>query len=133
MKEKVSIYKIVLYLLCIFLVLLFLYKCPFEFLFGVTCPGCGMTRALISFVKLDFVSAFHYHPLFGLVLIAATIWILKYLGIKLMSDKTFRIIEYVLCTLFIIVYLVRLFCGSDVVYIDYKEGLIYKIIQYLFH
>lgn len=41
-----------------------IYKCPFKSLFGIDCPGCGMTRALIAALKLDFKTAFHYHPLF---------------------------------------------------------------------
>lgn len=31
---------------------------------GLPCPGCGMTRAWLSAFRLDFKSAFFYHPLF---------------------------------------------------------------------
>ncbi|HHW45836.1 MAG TPA: DUF2752 domain-containing protein [Clostridiales bacterium] len=40
------------------------YKCPIKALFGIACPGCGMVRAWLSVLKLDFKSAFYYHPLF---------------------------------------------------------------------
>ncbi len=47
--------------------------CIFNNLFGIPCPGCGMTRAFISIIKLDFVSAFQYNitsiPLFLGILI----------------------------------------------------------------
>ena len=36
--------------------------CPFRFLFDVQCPGCGMTRAIKSVLRLDFASAFAFHP-----------------------------------------------------------------------
>lgn len=38
--------------------------CIFQMLFDMPCPGCGMTRALLSVLRLDFVSAFNYHPMF---------------------------------------------------------------------
>jgi hypothetical protein len=37
--------------------------CPIKFLTGISCPGCGMTRAVLSCLKLDFASAFAYHPM----------------------------------------------------------------------
>lgn len=37
--------------------------CPIRFLTGISCPGCGMTRAVFSLLCLDPASAFHYHPL----------------------------------------------------------------------
>lgn len=52
------------YLLCV----AFLYKlgasCVFETVLHIPCPGCGMTRAILSAIKFDFVSAFHYHKMF---------------------------------------------------------------------
>lgn len=45
--------------------------CFFQNVFGVPCPGCGMTRALISALKLDVKAALEFHPMvFSLPLIA---------------------------------------------------------------
>lgn len=38
--------------------------CIYKTLFGIPCPGCGMTRAVLSALRLDFKSAFSYHPMF---------------------------------------------------------------------
>lgn len=38
--------------------------CVFRFFLGITCPGCGMTRALLAALRLDFASAWNYHPMF---------------------------------------------------------------------
>jgi len=38
------------------------FLCPFKALTGIPCPGCGMTRALISMAKGDFHAAFGYNP-----------------------------------------------------------------------
>ena len=35
--------------------------CLFKNVFSVPCPGCGLTRALISLFKLKFVDAFYYN------------------------------------------------------------------------
>lgn len=37
--------------------------CGFKALFGLPCPGCGMTRALSALLGGDIVSAFRFHPL----------------------------------------------------------------------
>ena len=38
--------------------------CLFNRFLGFPCPGCGMTRAVLSAIKLDFAAAFSYHPMF---------------------------------------------------------------------
>lgn len=36
--------------------------CIFIYLFNIPCPGCGMTRAFLSLIQLDFKNAFMYNP-----------------------------------------------------------------------
>jgi hypothetical protein len=36
--------------------------CPFKVLTGIPCPGCGMTRAMLSMAKGDLNRAFMYNP-----------------------------------------------------------------------
>lgn len=31
---------------------------------GIPCPGCGLSRAWFSVLRLDFPAAFRYHPMF---------------------------------------------------------------------
>jgi hypothetical protein len=50
-------------LIYVLLLRLFDSTCIILSLFGFICPGCGMTRALISVLKLDFAAALSYHPL----------------------------------------------------------------------
>lgn len=38
--------------------------CPTYWIFGFCCPFCGMTRAHLAALRLDFASAFYYHPVF---------------------------------------------------------------------
>ena len=45
--------------------------------FGVPCPGCGMTRATLAALRLDFQEAFRMHPMF---------WAMPLLGVHLFLD-----------------------------------------------
>ena len=39
-------------------------RCIFQSLFNIPCPGCGMTRAYLAVLRMDFKQAFLYHPMF---------------------------------------------------------------------
>ena len=58
--------------------------CPFRLITGFQCPGCGISRMLISLVKLDFAAAFQYNPfiLLTLPLLCFVIFYSDYLYIK---------------------------------------------------
>ena len=66
--------------------------CPIYLITGVKCFGCGMTRALISVVNLDFVSAFDYHKMFWSVPILYAAFLLD--G-KLFKQKAYNILMYI--------------------------------------
>lgn len=38
-------------------------RCVFLHLFGIPCPGCGMTRALMSVLRLDIIGAVKHNLL----------------------------------------------------------------------
>ncbi len=48
----------------VLMALLFRLPCIWLFLTDIPCPGCGMTRALISAFKLDIKAAFSFHFMF---------------------------------------------------------------------
>lgn len=50
-------------------VAIIIYQCPIRLFFGIECPGCGLTAAVLSALRFDFKSAFSYHPLFLLPVI----------------------------------------------------------------
>lgn len=45
--------------------------CLVKALTGVSCPGCGLTRAWLAALSLDLASAVAYHPLFWAAPVAA--------------------------------------------------------------
>ncbi len=60
--KKVLLWTLLLAVLILFLDL----GCIFRKVTGIPCPGCGMTRAHLAALRLDFPSAFFYHPLWFL-------------------------------------------------------------------
>lgn len=62
LKSKIAI--TLLYLVILSVLWHFNVGCIYQRLFGISCPGCGMTRAVISALKLDFAAAFSYHRMF---------------------------------------------------------------------
>ena len=42
------------------------FGCPIKRITGISCAGCGMSRALLAAAHLQFSEAFYYHPLFWL-------------------------------------------------------------------
>lgn len=52
------------FLFAVLVAIIFKLPCIWILLTDIPCPGCGMTRALISALKLDFKSAFSFHSMF---------------------------------------------------------------------
>ena len=50
--------------------------CPVKALTGVSCPGCGMTRAWLSLLALRLPEALSYHPLFWMPPVAFAVTLL---------------------------------------------------------
>ena len=127
MKKYLALLTIVGVMALIFVVGYFI-GCPIRVITGIPCPGCGMTRAFASLLHLDFARAFHYHPLFPLIIITALAFIACVLwyahannknalnidgrDLHLMMDNLFsrKITVVYLCIFivaFVVVYLIR--------------------------
>ena len=98
--------------------------CPIRFLTGISCAGCGMSRAWMSLLRLDIPAAFSYHPLFWLPIPGAAVLLLR----RKLSDRLFKGCLGAACVLFITVYLFRLFSPEDqIVVFQPSQGLIARI------
>lgn len=113
----------------VLLVLFYIYcGCPIRWLLGLACPGCGMTRAAFSCLRLDFAAAWHFHPLIFLLPIFV---LLLYLFRK--NDKTVSIISVCFVVILFTVYIIRMSQGGDVVYFHPHDSVIFKIINLFNH
>ncbi|QBO35942.1 DUF2752 domain-containing protein [Periweissella cryptocerci] len=81
--------------------------CIYRAVFGIPCPGCGMTRAFEHLVHGDVVGAFYFHPLFWVAILFLFAIIFRRIAISqfLLSLKGF----YWTMSLFAVVYVVRMF------------------------
>jgi len=102
--------------------------CPIRFLTGISCAGCGMTRAWICLLRLDIRGAFYYHPLFIMPAIYLFIFIFK----NKISKSTFNCLIIIGIGLFITTYIFRLVNPDDIVVnINIKNGFIYKLFKFI--
>lgn len=103
--------------------------CPIKYITGISCAGCGMTRAYLSLLRLDIGVAFTYHPLFWLVpIMVFTIW--KKQKIK---PVYYKAILTIAIFLFLAIYIYRIVQGDgDVVVFKPEEGMIIRFLNNLF-
>ncbi len=100
--------------------------CPIKFLTGISCAGCGMTRAWTAVLRLEFAEAFRYHPLWWTIPLAAGIFISR----KRLRKKTLNISLFIFITAFIIVYLYRMLdAGQDIVIFDPQSGFVWRTVR----
>lgn len=134
MKEWIQKHNIVrkcFYLFLFALCLLFFYHCPFDYLLGISCPGCGMTRALFSVLLLRFGRAFYYHPGIYLVIPGFLLWCADHFKLLSLKPQAKKVLLSAGIAALIFIYFIRLFSGSDIVRVDIKSGLFYRLITYL--
>lgn len=113
--------------LLLLLFLIFSIPCPIKYITGISCAGCGMTRAWLSVLRLDLALAFEYHPLFWALPIAFVAFVLLH-----RFPRSAKITLSVLVTIDLIVYLIRLIDPScAIVVFKPSDGLIYRIIHAL--
>lgn len=100
--------------------------CPIKFITGISCAGCGMSRAWLAFLRLDMAKAFEYHPLFLLPPIAVIVLLCKYK----INIKIYKIIIFTIILMFAIVYICRLiWSGDDVVVFEPQNNILFRIIR----
>ena len=102
--------------------------CPIKFFTGIPCPGCGMSRAIMSCLTLDFDIAFALHPLFPL----APVVIAYIIFGDMLPQRVNNGIGTALAAVFIAVYAYRIiFTTSSVTAIDFGNSFVIKSFKYI--
>ena len=127
-KYKYQLITAFAFLLYVAFAYLFKIPCPIKYLSGVSCLGCGMTRACASLLRLDFATAFYYHPM----VFVFPVFLLLMIVYSVKKKKRAFYITLSLCTVaFALTYLYRIVYNSDVISINIADGIIYKRIYAL--
>ena len=99
--------------------------CPIKYITGISCAGCGMSRAWIALLHFNIHDAFMYHPLFFLPPVVVIVMLLK-------SKINIKIYMFTIAGAFVIVYLYRMFIGDgNVVVFEPQNNIVFRIIRKL--
>lgn len=122
--KREIIYFIIAAAVCILLYIII--GCPIKAFSGISCAGCGMTRALLAVGKGHVIEAFHYHPLFWCVPVCIIIYFYR----NKMPKRLYNIFQVIAIVLFLVVYIWRIFDpGCEVVAVEIDKGWMYKLYQ----
>lgn len=117
------LFLILLFYLCLNI---FHFGCPIKYFTGISCAGCGMTRAVHSALLFQFSEAFHYHPLFPLV----PIMVLLFLFEDRVKANWLKFAWITIIVIFLVTYFVRLFIlKSDIISIDFNSSVMLKLLH----
>ncbi len=132
--KKYKTYVLVFFIMFILLILALkqLLVCPQNYILGIPCPLCGISRSLLSVLNLDFKSAFYYHALWPIVLLFVPL----YGYLKINNIKVNKRLENTICIvigiIFLTYFIIRHINGSPIVEIHFYDSLVYKIYSLLF-
>lgn len=103
--------------------------CPIKFVTGVSCPGCGMTRAWLCLLSGKFALAFHYHPLVWLPPVVVAVYLLRKRLPKWVVNGSLTVAGVLFCG----VYLYRMFsgCAPEVVAFAPETGAMVRLVAAL--
>ena len=102
--------------------------CPIKYITGISCAGCGMSRAWIALLHFNIHDAFMYHPLFFLPPVVVIVMLLK----SKINIKIYKIFMFTMACAFVIVYLYRMFMDSgNVVVFEPQNNIVFRIIRKL--
>ncbi len=103
--------------------------CPIKFITGISCAGCGMTRAWLSLLHGDFTGAYYYHPLF---LLPAVV-VLLILNRNRINSKLYKGSLALIVVIFLVVYVARMLSPTDsIVVFQPENGFVGRHIRRLY-
>lgn len=105
--------------------------CPFKFMTGISDAGCGMSRAWLRVLHLDFAGAFYYHPLWILPVPAFFAILFK----RKIPSKIYSNFMMTLGIIFLIVYAYRMLFmpDQDIVVFRPWDGFMWRTAKSIFN
>lgn len=110
------------------LVIIFKPPCLIRYFTGISCPSCGITRALFSLIKLDFLGAFAYQPLWFAIIPVIIVAIILHVKKK---EQAFYIFMGIALTIYVGVWIIRLIVKDPTVTVNIENGAIYRFFVWI--
>lgn len=83
--------------------------CPLVALTGYPCPGCGLTRAGFSVLRLDFASAWEFHPFIYPIIFLLVFYIVNRYIRQKKNTKIISWLTALVVVLMVVFYIYRMY------------------------
>ncbi len=115
---------------CLGVISVFLYitkiGCPIKRVTGISCPGCGMTRAVFAIVTLQVQKAFVCHPMFWILPVIVVLYFLW----DRIPEKIQKVLLGAGIFLCMGIYILRMLNPNDHIVVCHpKEGLFVQLVN----
>ncbi len=91
MRNKELLIVIISFIISYLLFIIVDIGCPLNTLFGIDCAGCGVTRMLLSILKLDFYQAFRFNPFMFITIIFMILYLVYVFICMILKRAYFKI------------------------------------------
>ena len=99
--------------------------CPIRFFTGISCAGCGMSRAWLALLRGDISAAWGYHPLFWAPVLAAGLFLFR----RQIPRRVLRGAVWAGAVLFLAVYALRMADpGASLVTFAPQTGFLFRVV-----
>ncbi len=103
-------------------------SCPIKWLTGCSCAGCGLSRAWISVLSLDFPSASSFHSLFWMPAVLTVTWLMN----GYLPNLLRRVLLLAGIVSMLAIYCCRLLDHEDMIVVWRPwEGMLFRLIRTL--
>ena len=108
------------------------HACPINLLFGVPCPSCGLTRAVLLIFRGDFAAALQMHALVYSLPVIAILLLVSSLSDRFAHSRFFLILAILIVLAFIGFYIYRMirFFPSEEPMAFNRNSLLFRILRF---
>ncbi len=111
----------------VFLMFLDMYRCPMEYLFGIPCPLCGATRAVLCALTGRFGAAFYFHPLWPLFIVAGILFVLYFFGIIKVGKPVRHAALIFIIVAIVVCFVIRHINHSPIVAVNFGDSVLGRL------
>lgn len=118
--------KLLIFIIIVILLYCLDIGCPIKYITGISCPGCGITRAVVACAQLDFHQAFRCYPMIAVM----PVLLILYIFSNRIPVIIRNIILYIIIAAIIGIYFVRMAdCSDSIVVFHPEDNIIFRLFR----